>query len=54
MSNLPLYVGLDVHKDSITAAVFEGMALEPASVDRLPSDFRQLRRYSNGCVRGAW
>ena len=45
MSSVTLYVGLDVHKDSITAAVFEGMASEPTSVDRLPSDFRKLRRY---------
>lgn len=45
MSSLTLYVGLDLHKDSITAAVFEGMASEPRSLDRLPTDFRKLRRY---------
>jgi transposase len=40
-----IYTGLDVHKDSITAACFEGMASEPFAVDRLSSDFGKLRRY---------
>lgn len=45
MSTCMIYVGLDVHKDSITAAVFMDQSSEPRSVDRLPTDFRKLRRY---------
>lgn len=39
------WLGLDVHKDSITAAVFCGGASAPRSVDRLSSDLTKLRRY---------
>ena len=34
------WVGLDVHKDSITAAVFRDRDPEPLRVDRLPYDLR--------------
>lgn len=40
-----VYVGLDVHKDSVTAAVFRGLDPEPLRVDRLPYDLKKLRRY---------
>ena len=45
MSTPILWVGLDVHKDSITSAVFRGRDLEPMRVDRLPNDHHKLRRY---------
>jgi len=39
------WVGLDVHKDSVTCAVFRDQEPEPMRVDRLPNDHRKLRRY---------
>lgn len=40
-----IYVGMDVHKDSITVAVlFEGASV-PARVDRLSSDYGKLKKY---------
>jgi transposase len=39
------FVGLDVHKESVTAAVFRGRDAEPMHVDRLNNDDRSLRRY---------
>lgn len=40
-----LWVGMDVHKDSITVAVFRGREPEPLRVDRIDDDDRKLRRY---------
>lgn len=40
-----LYVGLDVHKDSVTAAVLPAGAAAPTRVDTLPNDPAKLRRY---------
>ena len=45
MSTPILWVGLDVHKDSVTSAVFRNRDPEPMRVDRLPNDHRKLRRY---------
>ena len=48
MSSKPLsnfWVGMDVHKDSITVAVFRNRESEPHRVDRLPNDDRKLQRY---------
>ena len=39
------WVGLDVHKDSITAAVFRERDPEPLRVDRIPNDPKRIRRY---------
>lgn len=39
------FVGLDVHKESVTAAVFRGRDAEPMRVDRLNNDDKSLRRY---------
>lgn len=39
------WVGLDVHKDSITAAVFQDRDPQPLRVDRLPNDHGKLRRW---------
>lgn len=40
-----IYVGLDVHKDSVTAAVLPAGAAAPTRVDTLPNDPAKLRRY---------
>jgi transposase len=39
-----VYVGMDVHKDSVMVAVLPVTAPEPTSVDRLPNDLVVLRR----------
>ena len=40
-----IYVGLDVHKESVTAAVLPAGAPAPTRVDTLPNDPAKLRRY---------
>ena len=45
MQRFNFWVGMDVHKDSITIAVFRNHEPEPHRVDRLPNDDRKLRRY---------
>lgn len=45
MRSVIFWVGLDVHKDSITAAVFRGRDPEPLRVDRMPNDAKRIRRY---------
>jgi transposase len=40
-----LFVGMDVHKDTIMIAVYPEHASEPERVDRLPHDEKKLRRY---------
>lgn len=40
-----LYLGLDVHKESVTIAVLPEGAKAPTRVDRLPNDFVKLRRF---------
>jgi len=45
MASSNLFLGLDVHKDSVTIAVFVHHASEPERVDRLPNDLPKLRRY---------
>ena len=39
-----IYVGLDVHKESVTVAVLPAGAPAPTRVDKLPSDPARLRR----------
>jgi transposase len=39
------WVGLDVHKDSVTAPSSGGASPEPMRVDRIPNDHKKLRRY---------
>ena len=39
------WVGLHVHKESITAAVFQGRDPEPLRVDRIPNAPKRIRRY---------
>ena len=45
-----LWVGLDVHLNSITAAVFQGSEREPV-VRRLPADLNAVRRYFRALSR---
>ncbi len=45
MSKNKLYVGMDVHKDSVMIAVLAEGASEPTVVRRLPNDARKLRRF---------
>ena len=40
-----IYVGLDVHKESVTVAVLPASAPAPTRVDKLPNDPAKLRRY---------
>ncbi len=44
MSRSIIYLGLDVHKDSITIAVLPEGAPAPGRVERLPNDLAKLRR----------
>ena len=58
-SSVNFWVGLDVHKDSVTAAVFRNRDPEPMRVDRLPYDLRKIRRYfqrlqAEGSVRACY
>lgn len=59
MSTTTFYVGLDVHKDSVTTAVFRNRDPDPERVDRLPNDHKKLRRYferlgAEGAVRACY
>jgi transposase len=45
MSPSIIYLGLDVHKDSVMVAVLPAEAPVPTQVDRLPADRRKLRPY---------
>jgi hypothetical protein len=45
MSHSIIYLGLDVHKDSITIAVLPEGAPAPSRVERLPNDLTKLRRF---------
>ena len=40
-----IYLGLDVHKESITIALLPAEAKTPTRVDRLPNDLAKLKRY---------
>ncbi|MDZ7632083.1 MAG: hypothetical protein U5K74_12260 [Gemmatimonadaceae bacterium] len=40
-----IFVGLDVHKESVTLAVLPADAPAPVRVDKLPYDLKKLRRY---------
>lgn len=58
-SSVNFWVGLDVHKDSVTAAVFRNRDPEPLRVDRLPYDLSKIRRYfqrlqAEGTVRACY
>jgi len=40
-----IYLGLDVHKDSVTIAVLPAGSAAPSAITRLPNDERKLQRY---------
>ena len=46
-----IYLGLDVHKESITVAVLSAGAAAPTRVDKLSSDLAKLRRYFERLAR---
>ena len=39
------WLGLGVHKDSVTAAVFRGRDPKPLRVDRIANEPKRIRRY---------
>ena len=45
VSPTTIWLGLDVHKESVTIAVLRGDAPTPDRVDRLPNDLPKLKRY---------
>ena len=40
-----IYLGMDVHKDSITVAVLPGTAKTPTRLERLPNDLPKLKQW---------
>lgn len=46
-----IYIGLDVHKDSITVAVLPSTAKTPTRLDRLPNDLAKVQRYLERVAR---
>lgn len=40
-----IYLGMDVHKESITIAVLPADAMTPTRLDRLPNDLAKLKRF---------
>jgi hypothetical protein len=46
-----IYLGMDVHKESITIAVLPADAKTPTRVDRLPNDLPKLKRYVEPIAR---
>ncbi|HCF99987.1 MAG TPA: IS110 family transposase [Chloroflexi bacterium] len=47
-----IYLGMDVHKESITIAVLPNEARAPTRLDRLPNDLPKLRRYLERLAQG--
>jgi len=48
-----IYVGMDVHKDSITLAILPATAKTPTRLERLPNDLQKLKRFLDRLARGA-
>ena len=46
-----MYLGLDVHKDSVTIAVLPADASVPTRSDTYPNDFAKLRRVVERCAK---
>jgi Transposase and inactivated derivatives len=46
-----IYLGMDVHKESITVAVLPGTAKTATRLDRLPNDLVKLKRFVDRCAR---
>lgn len=47
-SSAIIYLGMDVHKDSITIAVLPEHAKAPTRLERLPNDLGKLERTAQG------
>ena len=45
MSSPIIWIGMDIHKDTVMVAVFRGDAREAEVVQQLPNDLRKLRRF---------
>jgi hypothetical protein len=48
-----IYLGLDVHKESVTIAVLPADAATPTRVEKLPNDLPKLRRCFRRLAEGA-
>ncbi len=46
-----IYLGMDVHKESITIAVLPGGAKTPTRLDRLPNDLPKLKKWLDRIAR---
>ncbi len=46
-----IYLGMDVHKDSITIAVLPEGAKTPTRLDRLPNDLPKLKKWLDRIAR---
>jgi len=46
-----IYLGLDVHKDSITIAVLPQSAKTPTRLDRVPNELPKLKRFLDRCAQ---
>ena len=53
MSAPILYLGMDVHKDSVTVAVFAPGGNEPLLLEKLPCDLKRIRRFLSVSARMA-
>ena len=53
MSRSILYLGLDVHKESVTVAVLPADAAAPTRVERLPNDLAKLKRFLDRLAESA-
>ena len=46
-----IYLGMDVHKDSITIAVLPALAKGPTRLDKLPNDLPKLKKWIERVAR---
>src|SRR5215470_15416187 len=46
-----IYLGMDVHKDSITIAVLPATATSPTRLERLPNDLPKLKHFLDRVAR---
>ena len=44
-----IYLGMDVHKDSIAVAVLPERAAKPPQLERLPNDLDALKKWGRPC-----
>ena len=59
MSTSMIWIGMDVHKDTVMVAVYLNEAREPEIVQQLPNDSRKLKRFferwsRRGEIRGCY